>query len=167
MGVSPLCFPHGLSGWFWQGARQECADFMPTEPAQIALAVFELCLFLSGVALAIWLLASAEARRRWLGTNALPARPMATADFILIAALIFLVGFAFQAAVQLGLGATLDKAADHKGLTLFVYSVANYTGALVAWKFMFPSLRRSWVVEPDAPPPLAPPARLPWSQVLR
>lgn len=139
---------------------------MPTEPAQIALAFFELCLFLSGIGLALWLLASAEAQRRWFVTNALPARLIATPDFVLIAGLVFLCGFAFQAATQLLLGAIIDETTDHKGLALFVYSVANYTGALLAWKFMFPSLRRSWQVEPEAPVP-AGPAPLPWSRALR
>lgn len=139
---------------------------MPTEPAQIALAFFELCLFLSGVGLALWLLASAEAQRRWFGTNALPGPPISTADFILLAGLVFLTGFAFQAAAQLLLGAIIGETTDHKGLALFVYSVANYTGALLAWKFMFPSLRRSWQVEPEQQQQPRP-TPLPWSRALR
>lgn len=139
---------------------------MPTEPAQIALAVFELCLFFSGVALVVWLLGNPTARGRWFKTNALPPTPVALSDFLLSAVLIFLTGFACQAVAQLWLGGTIADAGDHQGLALFTYSVANYAGALVAWKLMFPSLRRSWALSSATPWPV-PPTPLPWPRALR
>jgi len=139
---------------------------MPTEPAQIAIVLFEICLLLSGAGLALWLVFNSGARARWLGTNALPVTPASLSNFLLSAVLIFLTGFAFQAAAQLWLGPIIANAADQQGLALFFYSVANYTGALVAWKVMFPSLRRSWAVDPEAPPAAVPPP-LPWAKALR
>ena len=53
---------------------------MPTEPAQLALAVFEICLLLSGAGLVIWLVFNPAARARWLSTNALPPNPEADTD---------------------------------------------------------------------------------------
>jgi len=140
---------------------------MPIEPAQIALAAFELCLLLGGAVLLLWLVSNPAARTRWLGTNALPFRPWAASDFVLLAVLVMLTGFAFQAAAQLAFGHAIAGAADQAGLALFVYSLANYTGAFVAWRFLFPSLRRSWLVEPDAPPAAPPAPPMPWAQALR
>src|SRR4051812_36007088 len=139
---------------------------MPTEPTQIALAVFELCLFAGGVALVLWLVGTPHARARWLGTNALPPTPVALLDFLLSALLIFLTGFALQAVAQLWLGSAITNASDHQGLALFAYSVANYVGALLAWKVMFPSLRRSWALRSATPWP-DPPVTLPWPRALR
>jgi membrane protease YdiL (CAAX protease family) len=139
---------------------------MPTEPAQIAIVLFEICLLLSGTGFVLWLAFNSGARARWLGTNALPVTPTSLSNFVLITVLIFLTGFAFQAVAQLWLGPLIANAADQPGLALFIYSVANYTGALVAWKVMFPSLRRSWVVDPETPPAAVPPP-LPWSKALR
>lgn len=139
---------------------------MPTEPAQLAIILFEICLLLTGAGLALWLAFHPAARTRWLGTNALPVTPASLSNFVLSAVLIFLTGFAFQAAAQLWIGPMIATAADQQGLALFIYSVANYTGALVAWKVMFPSLRRSWAVEPETPPAAVPPP-LPWAKALR
>jgi membrane protease YdiL (CAAX protease family) len=139
---------------------------MPTEPAQIALVIFEICLLLSGTGLALWLAFNSGARARWFGTNALPVTPASVSNFVLITVLIFLTGFAFQAAAQLWLGPIIADAPDQQGLALFLYSVANYTGALLAWKWMFPSLRRSWAVEPETAPAASPPS-LPWPKALR
>jgi len=139
---------------------------MPTEPAQIAIVLFEICLLLSGAGLVLWLIFNARARARWLATNALPPTPASLSNFALSAVLIFLTGFAFQAAAQLWVGPLIATAADQQGLALFCYSVANYTGALVAWRIMFPSLRRSWAVDPETPPAAVPPP-LSWSKALR
>lgn len=139
---------------------------MPTEPAQIAIVIFEICLLLSGTGLALWLVFNPDARVRWLGTNALPDTATSLSNFVLSAVLIFLTGFTFQAAAQLWLGPIIANAADQQGLALFLYSVANYAGALVAWKWMFPSLRRSWVVDPETPSAAVPPP-FPWSKALR
>ena len=138
---------------------------MPTEPAQLVLALFELCLLLAGTGLVLWLAFNPAARTRWLGTNALPAKSITPPDFVLAAALVFLTGFAFQAAAQLWLGPLISKSADHQGIALFAYSVANYSGALLAWRLMFPPLRRTWTLETDAPRPVAAPS-LPWPKAL-
>lgn len=138
---------------------------MPTEPAQIALAVFELCLFTGGVGLGIWLATTPAARARWFGTNALPTAPMAASDLALCAALILLTGFAAQAVAQLWLGAAISESPDREGLALVAYNVANYVGALLAWKVMFPSLRRSWALTSASPWPQSAP--LPWPRALR
>lgn len=138
---------------------------MPTEPAQIALAVFELCLFAGGVGLTLWLVGTPAARKRWLATNALPTAPVAAVDLLLCGALVFLTGFAFQAVAQLWLNGAIAANPDHQGLGLFAYSVANYAGALLAWKVMFPSLSRSWAPPGVTPPPVSP-APLPWHQAL-
>ena len=140
---------------------------MPSpEPAQSVLAQFEVCLLLTGAGLLLWLVFNPAARSRWLGTNALATTRLAPVDFVLAAALIFLTGFAAQAAAQLGLGPIIAKSADYPGVALFAYSVANYAGALLAWKVMLPSLRRTWAFEPEAPRPAPRPA-LPWIKVLR
>lgn len=139
---------------------------MPTEPAQIALAVFELCLFAGGVGLVVWLIGTPGPRTRWLRTNALPPTGVALSDFLISAGLILLTGFALLGITQLALGGAIAKSADHQGLALFVYSVANYAGALLAWKVMFPSLRRSWALSSATPWP-EPPAALPWPRAVR
>ncbi len=139
---------------------------MPTEPAQIAIVLFEICLLLTGAGMALWLVGNPGARTRWLGTNALPATPASLSNFALSAVLIFLTGFAFQAAAQLWVGPIIATATDQPGLALFVYSVANYTGALVAWRVMFPPLRRSWAAEEETPPATVPQPQ-PWSKTLR
>ena len=138
---------------------------MPTEPTQLVLALFELCLLLCGAGLLLWLVFNPAARTRWLGTNALPSAPIAVTDFVLTAALVFLTGFTLQAAAQRWLGPVITHSADHQGLALFAFSVANYAGAFVAWRVIFPSLRRTWVFEPEAPRPAATPA-LPWAKAL-
>ncbi|MBI2814793.1 MAG: CPBP family intramembrane metalloprotease [Opitutae bacterium] len=139
---------------------------MPIEPAQSALALFEICLLLSGAGLVLWLVFDPAARARWLGTNALPPAPIAPVDFVLAAALVFLTGFAAQAVAQAWLGPVLSKSADQQGLALFSYQVANYAGALLAWRLLFPSLRRTWAFAPEPPRPVPGPA-LPWPRALR
>lgn len=143
---------------------------MPTEPAQLALATFEIFLLLSGAGLVLWLLANPAARTRWLKTNAMPFSPINGPDFALSAALIFLTGFAFQGVAQFALGPLITKSPDQLGLAVFAYSVANYSGALVAWFFLFPSLRRSWLGGNTIaiPPPRAEPVPKPRrTQALR
>ncbi len=139
---------------------------MPTEPTQLVLALFELSLLLCGAGLLLWLVFNPGARARWLGTNALPPAPIAPRDFLLAAALIFLTGFVLQSVAQHWLGPLIAQSADYQGLALFAYSVANYSGALLAWRVLFPSLRRTWAFEPEAPRPAAPPS-LPWPSTLR
>jgi membrane protease YdiL (CAAX protease family) len=151
---------------FTDEPAKDAPDLMPTEPAQIAIVIFEISLLLSGTGLVLWLAFNPGARVRWLGTNTLPGTATSFSNFLLSAVLIFLTGFAFQAAAQLWLGPMIATAIDQQGLALFFYSVANYTGALVAWKWMFPSLRRSWAVDPETPPAMVPPP-LAWSKALR
>lgn len=139
---------------------------MPTEPAQLALAISEICLLLSGAGLGLWLVFNPGARARWLGTSRLPPAPIMLADFVLSAVLIFLTGFAVQAGAQHWLGPVIARSTDQPGLALFAYSVANYSGALVAWRLILPSLRHSLQFEPIATPaPAAAP--LAWLRTLR
>ncbi len=140
---------------------------MPTEPAQLALALFEVCLLLAGAGLVLWVVFTRAARTRWLGTNALPLSAMGLADLILCGVLILLTGFAGQAVAQLSLGTIIARAHDHQGLALFVYSMANYAGAFLAWRFLFPSLRRSWALHSTPPLPASRAPALPWLIALR
>ncbi|HQY05908.1 MAG TPA: hypothetical protein PLQ52_07565, partial [Lacunisphaera sp.] len=89
---------------------------MPTEPAQIAIVIFEISLLLFGAGLALWLVFNPGTRARWLGTNALPVTPASLTNFVLITVLIFLTGFAFQAAAQLWVGPIIASATDQQGL---------------------------------------------------
>jgi membrane protease YdiL (CAAX protease family) len=139
---------------------------MPAEPGQIALAVFELCLFTGGVGLGFWLLNNPTARARWLRTNALSAATMELSDFVLSAVLIFLTGFAALAVARIGLGPIIAESHDQAGLALVVYNLATYAGAWIAWKLIFPSLRRSWALSTAQPWPDSP-AKVSWSQALR
>jgi membrane protease YdiL (CAAX protease family) len=148
-------------------AAKDGADLMPTETAQQILVVFELALFLSGLGFFAWLMASPAARPRWLATNALPPPPFSTGDFFLIATTVFLFGTTFQGTAQVLLGPRIAESPDHQGLSLVIYSVASYAGALLAWKFLFPSLRRTWLADPSVPPVAARPPALPWSRALR
>lgn len=140
---------------------------MPTEPVQLTLAISEICLLLGGAGLGLWLVVNPAARARWLGTNRLPPAPIGLADFVLSAVLIFLTGFAVQAVAQQGLGPVITRSADQQGLALFAYSVANYFGALLAWRLVLPPLRRNLHFDPVAPPAPAVLTPLPWSRILR
>lgn len=140
---------------------------MPTEPAQLALALFEICLLLSGAGMALWLVFNPAARARWLGTNLLQPGLAALPDFILSGALIIVTGLAFQAVAQAWLGPVIVLAVDQPGLALLAYGVANYTGALLAWRLFIPPLRRSWQAGTEPAPPIPPVAPLPWDRALR
>jgi len=140
---------------------------MPTEPAQLALALFEICLLLSGAGMAFWLVFNPAARARWLRTNLLRPGPAALPDFILSGALIIVTGLAFQAVAQAWLGSVIGRAVDQPGLALIVYGVANYTGALLAWRLFIPPLRRSWPAGSEPAPPVPPVAPLSWERALR
>ena len=137
---------------------------MPTDPLQLTLAVLEYTLLFAGAGLLLWLLFNRAQRNRWLRAHALPAIPLTVAEFVLGAALIFLSGFVFNALAQLLFGSFLSHAQDHQGLQLLVYNVANYGGALVGWRVLFPAALRAWQVRPVPPP--AWPARptLSWSE---
>ncbi len=137
---------------------------MPTDPLQLTLAILEYTLIFGGAGLLLWLLFNRAQRSRWLRTYPLPALSLSLAEFALGAVLIFLTGFAFNALAQLLLGHFLAKTQDHEGLQLFVYNVANYSGALIAWRLLLPSVLRLWQVGPDLPPARPNRQALPWSE---
>ncbi|MES1194264.1 MAG: hypothetical protein ABUL65_00125, partial [Opitutus sp.] len=130
---------------------------MPTDPLQLTLAVLEYALVFGGAGLTLWLLFNARQRQRWLGPRALPPLALAPAEFALGAGLIFLSGFGCSAVTQVLLGRFLAKAPDHTGLELFAYGVANYGGALVGWRLLFPYVLRLWQIGSSLPPPPPPP----------
>jgi membrane protease YdiL (CAAX protease family) len=151
---------------FGREPAKDGPDFMPTEPAQLAIALFELCLFLTGTVLAARVLFTSAARTRWLRTNALPSAPMNVLDFALGALLIPATGLAFQAVAQVWLSPIIAQGTDKQGIALFAYGVSNYIGAFVAWQWLLPSLSRSLAFEPP-PPPATPTPTLPWPRALR
>lgn len=140
---------------------------MPTEPAQLILAVFEITLLLAGACLCFGLTFNPGQRIRWLGTNRLPPWPVTLPEFALFAALIFLSGFFLQAGGQLLLGDFIAKTVDRTGLEVLVYGAGFHGGALLGW-LLFPTLRKHWHADYGAEPPPQPvmaPA-LPWPKVL-
>ncbi len=137
---------------------------MPTEPAQLFLAVLELTLLFTGVGLLLWLLFNQRQRQRWLGTHSLPQLAVAPAEFVLGVAVIFLTGFGCNAVVQILAGKKLAAMADHEGLQLIVFNVANYAGALVGWRLLLPYLLRSWQVGPNLPTGRATRQTIPWAE---
>lgn len=137
---------------------------MPSDPLQLTLAVLEYALIFAGAGLLLWLLVNGQQRARWLRAHPLPQFSHSLPEFALGASLIFLTGFAGSALVQLVLGHSLAKAPDHQGLQLFVINVANYGGALLGWRVVFPYVLRTWQTGTDLRP--ARPARqtLSWSE---
>ncbi|MBL9215863.1 MAG: CPBP family intramembrane metalloprotease [Opitutaceae bacterium] len=140
---------------------------MPAEPAQQALAIFELCLLAAGVLLFAWIVLHPAARRRWFGTNALRTWEVSGPEFALLGVLVFLCGFLGQAAAQTLLGAWISRQPDRDGLQLFAYGAAFHGGALLGWR-LFPVCRRRWLADYGAPLPADPPAAaLPAGRVAR
>lgn len=137
---------------------------MPTDPLQLTLAVLEYTLIFAGAGLLLWLVFNRSQRARWLRAHTLPPITLSLSEFALGAVLIFLTGFACNALAQLLLGRFLANAQDHAGLQLFVFNLANYGGALLAWRLLIPSIFRAWQVGPDLPRarPMRPP--LSWSE---
>lgn len=121
---------------------------MPTDPAQLTLVIFEFTLLFAGAGLFLWLLLNREQRQRWLGTHTLPQLNLSPLEFTLGAVTILLSSFAGSALAQVLLGHTLAKAPDHESLQLFVYNLANYAGAFLGWKVLFPYVIRAWQTGP-------------------
>ena len=138
---------------------------MPTEPVQLTLAVFEICLLLAGAWLFLRLLLVPQQRSRWLDTSVLPHWPVTLPEFGLFLVLIFLAGFAGQYGARMLLGNYLAKAVNREGLELFFYGASFHGGALTGW-LLFPALRRNLYADYGAVPPAAPAARtLAWPKV--
>ena len=112
----------------------------------------------------LWLLFNRRQRSRWLGVHTLPQISLSGSEFALAAALIFLTGVASSSLVQLALGRILAKAQDHEGLQLFVFNVANYAGALIGWRLLFPYILRTWSTGPGGPPPRSTRQTLTWTE---
>ena len=139
---------------------------MPTDPLQLTLSLFEICLLLAGTWLLLRLLLVPEQRSRWLGTNALPHWPVTLPEFGLFLALVFVAGFIGQYLARIMLGNYIAKAADREGLELFVYGVCFHGGALIGW-LLFPALRRNLHADYGAEPPTESPApAVPWLKVV-
>jgi len=137
---------------------------MPSDPLQLTLAVLEYSLIFGGAGLLLWLLFNRAQRSRWLRPHTLPQINLSVPEFALGAVLIFLTGFACNALAQLLLGRFLGKAPDHAGLQLFVFNLANYGGALLGWRWLFPSVFRAWQVGPGLPPARSHRQTLSWSE---
>jgi len=138
---------------------------MPTDPTQLFLAVLELTLWFAGGGLLLWILFNPRQRQRWLGIRSLPQLSLTPAEFALGAVIIFLCGMAGTAVVQLTVGKQLSAAKEHESLKLLLYGIANYAGAYVGWRVVFPSLTRSWQFGSNLPPARAARSTLSWSEV--
>jgi hypothetical protein len=139
--------------------------FMPTAPAQLFLSVLELTLWFAGGGLLLWVLFSPRQRARWLGIRTLPQLSLTPGEFIFGAVVIFLCGMAGTAAVQLTIGKKVAAASEHESLKLLVYGLANYAGAAVGWRVVFPYLIRSWQIGNYPPPTRSTRVTLGWSEV--
>ncbi len=141
---------------------------MPTEPAQQILAAFEIGLLLAGALLVLRLGLNPGQRARWLGTNRLPAWPLAPFEFVTLVLLVLGGGVFLQATVRILFGSAVSHAADKAGLEVFLYGTGFHAGALLGWG-AFPVLRRYWYADAGASPPPPPAnvtASLPWPKVL-
>jgi membrane protease YdiL (CAAX protease family) len=137
---------------------------MPTDPLQLTLAVLEYTLVFAGAGLVLWLLGNRAQRTRWFGAHPLPHIPLTLSEFALGAVLIFITGFATGALTQMVLGKILAKAPDHQGLQLLILNLANYGGAYLGWRVLFPSVFRTWQIGPDLPKPRTTRQTLSWSE---
>ena len=137
---------------------------MPTDPLQLTLAVLEYAFVFGGAGLTFWLILNARQRLRWLSQRALPPLALTPAEFALGAGVIFLSGFGCSALVQVLFGRALAQAPDHTGLELFVYGLANYGGAFLGWRLLFPYFLRLGHAGPALPPPRPARQTLSWSE---
>ena len=137
---------------------------MPSDPLQLTLAVLEYALIFTGAGLLLWLLFNRAQRARWLRVHTLPQIFQSPAEFALGAVLIYLTGFGCNALAQLLIGRWLGGIPDHTGLQLFVYSVANYGGALFGWRVLLPAALQAWQTGPGLPKARTTRQTLSWSE---
>ncbi len=140
---------------------------MPTEPAQLILAVFELALLLVGAFLVVRLLAKTAVRTRWLKPGILPPWPVTLPEFFIFVFLIFSLGVFCSLGLHALLKDAITRAADSEVLEVCLNGVGLDGGGLVGW-LIFPTLRRHLHADYGAAPspePFAAPA-LPWSKAL-
>jgi membrane protease YdiL (CAAX protease family) len=137
---------------------------MPADSLQLTLAALEYILIFGGAGLVLWLLINRQQRSRWLRPYALPALALSLPEIALGAVLILLSGFICNALAQVLFGRFLTAGPDQKGLQVFVYNVANYGGAFLGWRILFPAVLRSWQTGPGLPPARRIRPVLPWSE---
>ncbi|MSU46279.1 MAG: CPBP family intramembrane metalloprotease [Lacunisphaera sp.] len=139
--------------------------FMPTEPTQVTLAVFELCLLLAGGVLVYRLLLIPAKRTRWLGSNRLAPWPVTLPEFLLFVVLPILSGYLFQGVLRALLRDTIVASPDREGLQIIVYGAGFNGGALLSL-LLYPSLRKGWATVPGTARSEIPSGpTLPWSKV--
>lgn len=126
---------------------------MPTEPAQLYLALFEFALLLGGVGLLIKLSAPSD-RSYWLGSNRLPHWPITPYECVAFIGIIFLTGFSAQLALQLALGKMIAGAADHEALQACVYGFGFQGGGIAGW-LIFRSMQKRWYADYGTSAPVA------------
>lgn len=139
---------------------------MPTEPAPLTFAIFELTLMFGGAGLLLTLLFNPRHRQRWLGTNLLPYWPLPVVEFLLFATVVLCTAGATQGLVITFFKEAIDASPDKAGLQVFAYGVGFHGGILAACA-LFPGLRRRLAPGTGIePPPLRQGTALPWGQVL-
>ncbi len=138
---------------------------MPTNPAQLFLSVLELTLWFAGVGLLLWVLFSPRQRQRWFGVHTLPQLSLTPAEFLFGAVIIFLSGLGGTAVLQLLVGKKIAAATEHESLKLLLYGLANYAGAFLGWRVIFPYLAKSWQFGDGRSPSRTTRAGLGWSEV--
>lgn len=136
------------------------------DPAQTALAVFELSLLLVGALLILRTIGSPERRRAWFATDRIPHWPMTGHEVTLLVVVIFLCGFAGQSLAVWAFSGSIKHAADKAGLEVLVYGAAFHGCALLGW-LLFRALRH-WLYADygTLPAAAAPSPRLPLGQLL-
>lgn len=142
--------------------------FMPADPVQLALAIFEITLLLTGAGLALWLATNRLQRQRWLETHALTYWSVTLPEFLFFAALVFAVGFLGQTLVHTFLGPMIAQSPDKAGLEVFAYGAGLHGGVLLGC-LLFPVLRRSLYADYGATPTYSPRVafRPEWTTVFR
>lgn len=141
---------------------------MPTDPVQLALALFEVTLIFAGAGFVLWLLANARQRQRWLHTHALPYWSVTLPEFLFFALLVMTGGFMGQTLVHSALGSLIARSPDKEGLEVFAYGAGLHGGILLGC-LLFPLLRRRLYSEYGAEPPATSRYALPppWTDTLR
>jgi membrane protease YdiL (CAAX protease family) len=128
---------------FAAGPAKDEVSFMPTSPAQLALALFELALLLVGTGLFLRLVLSPAQRSQYLAPRNLPPWPVTLAEFVIFVVLMFACGLTVQMGLQLLLRKVVEHAIDHDGLQLCLNGFGFDGGGLIGW-LLFPAMRKNW-----------------------
>lgn len=142
--------------------------FMPSDPVQLALALFEIALLLGGAGLGLWLVTNRLQRQRWLETHALTYWSVSLPEFLFFALLVFTIGFLGQTLVHSFVGAMIAQSPDKAGLEVFAYGAGLHGGVLLGC-LLFPVLRRRLYSEYGTTPSNSPRPtfRLTWATGIR